>query len=126
MAGFLRLIVTALILGLVAKMIDKARKSSAEPPPQPEWPTWSNRDAGTQASDEPSSTTTSMQPPTEAGATWTDPIDDECPPGFPVKVKLGSGIYHVEGMMNWERTHPDRCYVSAEAAEADGYRASKM
>jgi hypothetical protein len=126
MAGFLRLIVTALVLAVVAKIIDKARKRSAEPPPQPEWPAWSDRQTNPRPTDESAPANTTSEQAAHDGPTWTDPIDDECPPGFPVKVKLGSGIYHVEGMMNWERTHPDRCYVSADAAEADGYRASKM
>jgi hypothetical protein len=42
-----------------------------------------------------------------------------------VKAKLASGIFHVVGGANYERTQADRCYVSAEAAEADGLRPSK-
>jgi len=42
-----------------------------------------------------------------------------------VKAKLGSGIYHVPGGGNYDRTHADRCYANAEAAEADGLRAAK-
>ena len=42
-----------------------------------------------------------------------------------MKAKLASGIYHVPGGGNYERTKPDRCYVSAEAAEADGLRPAK-
>ena len=45
--------------------------------------------------------------------------------GFPVKAKVASGIFHVEGGRNYARTKPDRCYASAEAAEADGLRQSK-
>jgi hypothetical protein len=43
----------------------------------------------------------------------------------PVKAKLSSGIYHLPGGQNYERTKPDRCYVDAAAAEADGLRAAK-
>ena len=43
----------------------------------------------------------------------------------PVKAKLASGIYHVPGGGNYDRTKPDRCYVDADAAEADGLRAAK-
>ena len=43
----------------------------------------------------------------------------------PVKAKVASGIFHVEGGRNYARTRPDRCYASAEAAEADGLRRSK-
>jgi hypothetical protein len=51
--------------------------------------------------------------------------DGACPATHPVKAKLASGIFHVPGGGNYERTKPDRCYVSAEAAEADGLRAAK-
>jgi hypothetical protein len=60
-------------------------------------------------------------------ASWVEPADDgACPDSHPVKAKLGSGIYHVPGGMNYERTHPDRCYVDTAAAERDGLRPSKM
>ena len=57
---------------------------------------------------------------------FTDPdADGSCPASHPVKAKLASGIYHVPGGGNYERTKPDRCYVDAAAAEADGLRAAK-
>ena len=56
---------------------------------------------------------------------WTDPdADGACPATHPVKAKLASGIYHLPGGSNYERTKPDRCYVDAAAAEADGLRAA--
>jgi methylphosphotriester-DNA--protein-cysteine methyltransferase len=42
-----------------------------------------------------------------------------------VKAKLTSGIFHLPGGASYARTRADRCYLSAEAAEADGLRASK-
>ena len=51
--------------------------------------------------------------------------DGSCPDTYPVKAKLASGIYHVPGSGNYERTRADRCYANAEAAEADGLRAAK-
>lgn len=54
-----------------------------------------------------------------------EPVDGECPSGYPVKAKLASGIFHVPGGQNYERTRPDRCYASAAAAEADGLRPAK-
>jgi len=60
------------------------------------------------------------------GPAWVEPLPDgDCPAGFPVKAKVASGIFHVEGGRNYARTKPDRCYASAEAAEADGLRQSK-
>lgn len=57
---------------------------------------------------------------------WVEPAaDGACPVGYPVKGKLSSGIYHVPGGVNYERTTPDRCYADERAAEADGLRASK-
>jgi hypothetical protein len=56
---------------------------------------------------------------------WREAVDGECPPGYPVKAKLSSGICHLPGMVNYARTTPDRCYASAEAAVADGLRPAK-
>jgi hypothetical protein len=38
---------------------------------------------------------------------------------------MKSRIYHLPGMAAYERTVPDRCYVDAAAAEADGLRIAK-
>ncbi|MGH9055356.1 MAG: hypothetical protein ACRDYY_05755 [Acidimicrobiales bacterium] len=62
-------------------------------------------------------------PPT---APWVDPPGDgPPPPTHPVKVKLSSKLYHLPGMAVYERTRPDRCYATAEAAEADGFLRAK-
>lgn len=55
---------------------------------------------------------------------WVEGASD-APPGYPVKVNVRSGIYHVPGGSSYERTNPDRWYRSPMAAEADGFRASK-
>lgn len=56
-----------------------------------------------------------------------EPNDDgSCPVSHPVKGKLSSGIYHMPGGANYERTHADRCYVDEEAARDDGLRRSKV
>jgi hypothetical protein len=57
--------------------------------------------------------------------TWREPADGVCPDGYPVKAKLRSGIYHLPGMIAYQRTTPDRCYPTPEAAAADGLRAAK-
>lgn len=57
--------------------------------------------------------------------TWVTPVDGTCPPGFPVKAKLSSGIFHQPGQTAYDRTRPDRCYPNARAAEDDGLRAAK-
>jgi hypothetical protein len=60
------------------------------------------------------------------GSPWVEPAESgACPAHHPVKAKLASGIFHAPGGANYARTQPDRCYLSAEAAEADGLRPSK-
>lgn len=57
---------------------------------------------------------------------WIEPADSgACPAHHPVKAKLASGIFHVPGGANYARTRADRCYLSAETAEADGLRQSR-
>jgi hypothetical protein len=57
---------------------------------------------------------------------WIDPVDSgACPAHHPVKAKLSSGIFHVPGGTNYARTRADRCYLSPDAAAADGLRPSK-
>jgi hypothetical protein len=43
----------------------------------------------------------------------------------PVKAKESSRLYHLPGMLAYERTRPDRCYSTPEAAEADGFVRAK-
>ncbi len=56
---------------------------------------------------------------------WVEPKGGVCPTSHPVKAKLTSKIFHLPGMLNYDRTNPDRCYVNAKKAEADGLRAAK-
>lgn len=62
---------------------------------------------------------------TDTEPSWVAPVDGACPPGYPIKAKLKSAIYHQPGGLAYERTNPDRCYPNPEAAEADGLRAAK-
>jgi len=62
---------------------------------------------------------------TAPDSSWVDPIDGACPVSHPVKAKLTSGIYHLPGGGNYDRTRAERCYVDADAAIADGLRAPK-
>ena len=72
------------------------------------------------------------EPPASTGAAvdaardkWVEPDGDTCPATHPVKAKLASGIFHEPGGQMYDRTTPDRCYRDADAATADGLRASK-
>ena len=62
--------------------------------------------------------------PTRAASdeAWVEPEGRTCPVSHPIKAKLSSKIYHLPGGFNYARTRPDRCYVDAAAAEADGLR----
>src|SRR4051812_16334875 len=57
-------------------------------------------------------------PPAPRVEASVEPDDDgACPVTHPVKAKRTSGIYHVPGGGNYERTKADRCYVDGAAAE---------
>jgi len=56
---------------------------------------------------------------------WVAPVDGVCPEGYPIKANDSSGIFHVPGGRFYARTTANRCYASADAAIADGYRAAK-
>jgi len=61
----------------------------------------------------------------ERATGWVEPTaDGGCPDGYPVKAKASSKIFHVPGGVLYDKTVPDRCYASPDAAVADGYRAS--
>jgi hypothetical protein len=117
-------------LGAAVYVVLRRRSIGPEPAVRPVWPPFEEDEtapASSPASATAARTTTNavavdVRPPS---ARWTDPVEKACPNGFPVKVKLASGIYHLPGMLAYDRTAPDRCYVSAEEAEADGFRAAK-
>jgi hypothetical protein len=66
-----------------------------------------------------------VAPAATTAEAWVDGNGDTCPASHPVKGKLKSGIFHVPGGSSYDRTTPDRCYVDARAAEADGLRPAK-
>jgi hypothetical protein len=81
---------------------------------------------------QPASATPDWTVAAEAGAAapaddaWAPPEPGgSCPSTHPVKAKMSSKIFHLPGMRDYERTAPDRCYIDAAAAEADGLRPAK-
>ena len=58
-------------------------------------------------------------------AGWVEAEDGTCPPTHPVKAKLASKLFHLPGMFAYARTRPDRCYLDADTAVADGFTAAK-
>lgn len=102
-----------------------ARASSpAEPAPEAEAAATPGSEPEPNA-DPDSASGTHLQPVQAADQIWAEPIDGGCPPGYPVKAKVRSGIYHEPGMRAYERTRPDRCYATATDAQGDGFRAAK-
>lgn len=64
--------------------------------------------------------------PGDRAGDWVAPDSSGAAPStHPVKVKLSSRIYREPGASGYDRTRPDRCYTSAEAAEADGFVRAK-
>lgn len=146
LARMFRLIKIGAIGGLVVGAV-RMLLGRRQPPVTGEasWPTLAERAAASQAqpsepaADEPSGQAEqSADEPAEAaeqaeeagdepadGEDWVEPVDGACPATHPVKGKPGSGIYHEPGGLFYDRTVPQRCYRSAEAAEADGLRAAK-
>lgn len=60
-----------------------------------------------------------------ANQVWVEPVGGVCPPSHPVKAKLSSLIYHLPGMVAYDRTRANRCYPDPQAAEADGFVRAK-
>ena len=121
------------------------RRQAADLNPAPEWPPLDPPNPMTMASGAaapappsraPSDSAASMSEglPVEnaadatasaTAATWAEPVDGQCPDGYPIKANDNSGIFHVPGGRFYERTVPERCYADAHDAEADGYRRAK-
>jgi hypothetical protein len=108
------LALAAVITVVVAALRRRPAPPSASPtaPPSPKRPVV------------PEAPTTPAGPAVIAAPGVDPTADGVCPDGYPVKAKLKSKIFHVPGGVLYERTVPDRCYASPEAAQADGLRAS--
>lgn len=65
--------------------------------------------------------------PTESAADEASAGGAHCPVSHPVKGNVndeGEQIFHLEGQAYYDATRPERCFSSAEAARAEGFRAS--
>ena len=56
---------------------------------------------------------------------YVEPVGLVCPQTHQVKAKVASRLFHLPGMLAYDRTRPDRCYVDAATAEADGFTQAK-
>ena len=68
---------------------------------------------------------TASNPTAAATETWVKPDGSTCPPGYPVKAKIGSKVYRLPGMFSYEESKPERCYRDEAAAIADGFTRAK-
>lgn len=82
-------------------------------------------DAGVDPEDAAREPSASDPAPAPDGAGWVAPDNGTCPLTHPIKANDNSGIYHEPGGRFYERTRAERCYSTAEAATADGYRPAK-
>ena len=67
-------------------------------------------------------------PPVEPATTtqlWVEPEDGVCPATHPVKAKLSSNLFHLPGMVAYNRLRPDRCYPDEASALKDGLTKAK-
>jgi len=129
-----RFVLLLLLVGVGAAAFKRIRdQRTAVAPAAPEWPPFEPRLVPKPDIDrepEPGASVPSQSrgpgAPGSAPEPWLTPdADGIIPEGYPVKVKVSSGIFHVPGGRFYDRTSADRCYPSAAAAEADGYRPSK-
>ncbi len=74
---------------------------------------------------EPADAESADAEPEPGTQSWVEPDKGECPASHPIKGNADSGIFHVPGGQSYERTVPERCYATAEDAEADGFRQAK-
>ena len=95
----------------------------------PEWPPLEPDSASAPSTPTESQAAADESPddaPDVVAQAWCEPnADGSCPETHQIKVNTTSGIFHVPGGRFYERTKPHRCYATAEAAAADGYRQSK-
>jgi hypothetical protein len=93
-------------------------------PPMAPWPPFPEMASGPEEPEQMAST--DHIPPPHLNGPWVAPDDGgDALASYPVKAKESSRLYHLPGMLAYDRTRPDRCYVSAEAAEADGFVRAK-
>jgi hypothetical protein len=139
----LRVLAVLATIGAVVVVVARVLARRQQPPaPAPaDWPPLA-RERPTEPLSAAARSATAAEPPPEEPAPaamsapgptsepgddgeWVDADGGACPTSHPIKAKLSSGIYHVPGGLNYERTNADRCYATPDAAESDGLRASK-
>jgi hypothetical protein len=99
----------------------QSQATTPTPAAAPVWPPLPSREP-----DPAPGAATKPEPSPQPDTVWVSAdVDGAAPATHPVKAKNSSGIFHLPGGRFYDRTKPDRCYPTAAAAEADGYRRSK-
>lgn len=83
--------------------------------------------AGEGRAGEPAATATAATAPVDDPTLPANAVrgdgSNACPEAYPIKGNASSMIYHVPGRSNYDRTVPEFCFATIEAAEAAGFRA---
>ena len=61
-----------------------------------------------------------------ANAGATDPVNEQCPSGFPIKGNESTMIAHSPRDRFYDKTIPERCFVDLAAAAVEGYRPAEQ
>lgn len=97
------------------------RRNETAPAAAPQWPPFEPETLAAMPS--PGATSPGDDP--QPAPDWVEPVDAACPASHPIKANANSMIYHQPGGRFYDRTVPERCYATTEAAERDGFRAAK-
>jgi hypothetical protein len=114
-----RLIWLGILAGGGYAALRVVRRQQPAPATNPQWPPLATEPvADTKAG-------AKAKPAPGEALRWVEPVNGDCPDGYPVKANDNSGIYHVPGGRFYDRTVAERCYANADDALADGYRPAK-
>lgn len=133
------IVMMAVVIGLkrrsVSELVGRAglRAPSHEQPHEPDPPSRSGAEPGTETPIQPGDASLSDVARTIAAEISAEsepnsvPADGAsvCPIEYPIKGNGRSGIYHPPGAFAYERTIPSICFRSTEAAERAGFRAAR-
>jgi hypothetical protein len=64
-------------------------------------------------------------PPPPPQVVWVEPQGTVCPTSHPVKAKLSTKVFRGPNSPGYDKSKPDRCYASEDAAVDDGFREAK-
>ena len=128
-----RMVLLGAMVTLVAVLVRRQSAQRTPPygidPADAQWPPFETVPEPVAATVSGSAPDTDVEPEAALAAVTpapsVDPVDGACPTTHPVKANSSSGIYHVPGGRFYDRTKPERCYSTPDAAAADGYRPAK-